>query len=214
MVGPWQNVLVSWESSPTGPGACCPRSALGTAISSAQTQARRVAVEAARRARITVTSVEDLEDLNEVADLYNSVWAGSTSMPATFLRALAYSGNYISAAYAKDGMVGALVGFLGGHGKKSALHSHILAVLPELQSRGIGYALKLHQRKWALKQGSKTVTWTFDPLVSRNAYLNLNKLGAEGREYLVNFYGVLEDSITSEARATACLRYGRWQASG
>lgn len=171
--------------------------ALRTAISSAQIQARRVAADAARRARITITNVEDLEELNEVAKLFDSIWAGSSYMPANFLRALAHAGNHISAAYSEDGMVAALVGFLGMYGKELALHSHMLAVLPELQTQGIGYALKLHQREWALGREIKVVTWTFDPLVSRNAYLNLNRLGAEGNEYLVNFYGVMEDSINS-----------------
>jgi predicted GNAT superfamily acetyltransferase len=173
------------------------KTALGTAISTAQIQARRVAADAARRARITVTNVEDLGELNEVANLFNSVWGGSSYMPVNFLRALAHAGNHVSAAYSEDGMVGALVGFLGIYRKEPALHSHMLAVLPELQSQGIAYALKLHQREWALGQEITVVTWTFDPLVSRNAYLNLNKLGAEGREYLVNFYGIMEDSINS-----------------
>ncbi len=164
-------------------------------IASAQIHARRVAANAARAAQITVSAIGGLEDLTEVARLFDLVWSGGSYMPANFLRALAHSSNYVGAAYAEGRMVGALVGFRGMYQERPALHSHMLAVLPELRSRRIGYALKLHQRQWALEREIETVTWTFDPLVSRNAYLNLTKLGAEGREYLTNFYGRMEDSI-------------------
>jgi predicted GNAT superfamily acetyltransferase len=75
------------------------------------------------------------------------------------------------------------------------MHSHIAGVAPELSGRGVGYALKLHQRAWALDRGVRTITWTFDPLVGRNAYFNLVKLGAVAAEYLPDFYGGMDDGI-------------------
>ncbi len=69
------------------------------------------------------------------------------------------------------------------------LHSHMAAVLPQAADRGIGTALKLHQRAWALRHEIDRIVWTFDPLVRRNARLNLTKLGGVGVEYLVDFYG-------------------------
>jgi predicted GNAT superfamily acetyltransferase len=146
---------------------------------------------------VTVANVDESPGLTEVAHLFDSVWAGASYMPATFLRALAHSGNYVAAAHSENAPVGALVGFLGTHGKGVALHSHMLAVLPDLQNRSIGYALKLHQRAWALERGIETITWTFDPLIGRNAYFNVSRLGAEVCQYLVNFYGVMADSINA-----------------
>jgi predicted GNAT superfamily acetyltransferase len=61
--------------------------------------------------------------------------------------------------------------------------------------RSVGFALKLHQRAWAISRGLSSIAWTFDPLVSRNAYFNLTKLGATPTEYLPNFYGGMHDGI-------------------
>jgi predicted GNAT superfamily acetyltransferase len=93
-------------------------------------------------------------------------------------------------------MVGGLVGWLGGSpAHELHLHSHILGVVAGSQVRGLGFELKQHQRRWCLGRGVKVVEWTTDPLVRRNAYFNLYKLGAEAREYLVNFYGVMADGL-------------------
>jgi predicted GNAT superfamily acetyltransferase len=64
-----------------------------------------------------------------------------------------------------------------------------------VRKRNVGYALKLHQRAWALERGIREIRWTYDPLVRRNAHFNLNKLGAEAAEYLPNFYGPIDDAI-------------------
>jgi predicted GNAT superfamily acetyltransferase len=65
------------------------------------------------------------------------------------------------------------------------------------EGRRLGFDLKQHQRLWCLERGVKVMEWTFDPLVRRNAYFNFNKLGAEAREYLVNFYGEMTDGINA-----------------
>jgi predicted GNAT superfamily acetyltransferase len=75
------------------------------------------------------------------------------------------------------------------------MHSHVAGVAEAVRGRSVGFALKLHQRAWAIQQGIRTVTWTFDPLVRRNAYFNIVKLGARAREYLVDFYGDMDDAI-------------------
>jgi predicted GNAT superfamily acetyltransferase len=75
------------------------------------------------------------------------------------------------------------------------LHSNISGVVD--QGRGVGLALKLHQRAWALHRAITTITWTFDPLVRRNAWFNLVKLGATGVEYLPDFYGPMTDGVNS-----------------
>src|SRR5262249_19079167 len=75
--------------------------------------------------------------------------------------------------------------------------SHITGVDRTGQSAGVGYALKQHQRAWALARGIPAVRWTYDPLVRRNAYFNLHKLGAAAREYLPDFYGAMDDGTNT-----------------
>ncbi len=58
--------------------------------------------------------------------------------------------------------------------------------------------MKLHQRAWAIARGIPVIEWTFDPLVARNAYFNIRKLGAMPVEYLPNFYGIMGDGINGE----------------
>jgi predicted GNAT superfamily acetyltransferase len=91
-------------------------------------------------------------------------------------------------------MVGAAAAFLASH-PTPGLHSHVTAVTPAARGRGVGYAIKTHQRAWAAEHGLQTVTWTFDPLVRRNAWFNIGKLGAGIAEYLVDFYGRMDDGI-------------------
>jgi len=93
-------------------------------------------------------------------------------------------------------MVGASAGFFTAP-PELALHSHITGVAPGHDHRGVGFALKVHQRAWALARGLATVTWTFDPLVARNAWFNLAKLGATPTGYLEDFYGPMTDAINA-----------------
>ena len=88
------------------------------------------------------------------------------------------------------------VGFLGLHPSYS-LHSHAAGVTAAGTGRGIGFALKQDQRAWALERGIGTVTWTYDPLVRRNAFFNLTRLGARPVEYVVDFYGEMTDAINT-----------------
>src|SRR6266511_29818 len=94
---------------------------------------------------------------------------------------------------AGDRLVGAAVAFFGA----DHLHSHITGVDRTAQAKGVGFALKQHQRGWALRRGLNRVCWTFDPLVRRNAHFNLHKLGATATAYLPDFYGALKDGINT-----------------
>jgi predicted GNAT superfamily acetyltransferase len=91
-------------------------------------------------------------------------------------------------------MVGASVAFFAAPAARS-MHSHITGVLPGQQSQGLGRLLKQHQREWALAREVGHITWTFDPLVARNAHFNLRTLGTRVTEYLVNHYGAMDDGI-------------------
>jgi predicted GNAT superfamily acetyltransferase len=145
---------------------------------------------------LTIAELHGLDEHRAAADLLCRVWGAASPdqvANASLLRALAHSGNYVVGAFRAGGLVGVAVAFLGtGH-----LHSHITGVDRSGQGAGVGYALKQHQRAWALARAIPAVHWTYDPLVRRNAYFNLHKLGAAAREYLPDFYGPMDDGINS-----------------
>lgn len=156
--------------------------------------------KAKARAGVDIADLTELPELQEAEQIYASLWTkdGDRSiMPVEILRVFAHTGNYVVGAYADNQMVGALAGLLGQKNGQTYLHSHILGVLAGWQGRSLGFVLKQHQRAWCLARGLTTVTWTFDPLVSRNAYFNLTKLGADAAEYLPNFYGHMTDEINA-----------------
>jgi predicted GNAT superfamily acetyltransferase len=128
------------------------------------------------------------------------VWRPAEGQPppmtVELLRALSHAGSYVVGAYAGTRMVGASAGFFTAP-PEPGLHSHITGVAPQGQHQGIGFALKVHQRAWALARGVATVVWTFDPLVARNAWFNLAKLGAAPTAYLEDFYGPMTDAINA-----------------
>ncbi len=143
---------------------------------------------------LDVRELHTMEDLDTISRLYAEIWGTAADSPpvsAEVMRALSHAGNYVAGAYEQGHLVGASVGFYGDP-VGTTLHSHITGAS---QGRGIGLALKLHQRRWALDRGLKRITWTYDPLIRRNAYFNLVKLGARPEEYLRSFYGAMDDAI-------------------
>jgi predicted GNAT superfamily acetyltransferase len=155
---------------------------------------------AARAAGVRVRELTIQDELSAVYRMYNEIWRPDpTNPPVTseLLRALSKAGNYISGAFDGDELVGACVGFFGAPAS-NALHSHIAGVSGAARGRNVGFALKLHQRAWSMLRGVAVVSWTFDPLVRRNAYFNLVKLAATADEYLTNFYGFMHDEINGD----------------
>jgi len=141
-----------------------------------------------------------MPQMHELAELLATIWGrpGEPPLDSSTLQALSHSGNYVVAAYSENRMVGGLIGWLGGRPPDDLhLHSHILGVLRDTEARGVGFGLKQHQRTWCMDRGVTSIEWTFDPLVRRNAYFNLVKLGADAVEYLVNFYGPMDDGINT-----------------
>ena len=166
---------------------------------------------AAERAGLLLREIEDMGALAEVQQLFEAVWnVGPEGTPVTadLLRALAKSGNPVFAAYSDGALVGACFGFCSPP-QNGNMHSHIAGVSPSARSRGVGLALKLRQRAWALNQGMRTMSWTFDPLIRRNAVFNLVKLGAEVVEYLPDFYGPMDDDVNRGDATDRVLL--RWQ---
>ncbi|WP_375385345.1 GNAT family N-acetyltransferase [uncultured Microbacterium sp.] len=144
---------------------------------------------------IAIRPLASVTEVFEASALLAEVWGGDRSgMPANLLRALAHSGNYAVGLYDGARMVGASVAFFAAPAARS-MHSHITGVLPALQDQGLGRVLKQHQREWALARDVGHITWTFDPLVARNAHFNLRVLGARVTEYLVDQYGPMDDGV-------------------
>lgn len=170
-----------------------------TATPSAVDEAARAADVAASASGVTIRELADIADLQAIVDLFASIWGRTATPPMSLelMRAFAKAGNYVAGAFDGDRLVGACVGFFHAPGE-DALHSHIAGVASGLGGRHIGFALKLHQRSWALRRGVSEIAWTFDPLVARNAHFNLTKLGARPAEYLPNFYGPMLDTINGD----------------
>jgi len=163
-------------------------------------RAREQADAAAARAGIEIDFVSEPADIREVSALFDEVWGTdpeSAILPVGVLRALLHAGNYGAAARREGELVGGVVGFLGRDDWGPYLHSHILGVPTRKQGGKVGFALKLHQRAWSLAAGLAKVTWTFDPLVRRNAFFNFQKLGASAGHYYENFYGAMSDEINA-----------------
>jgi predicted GNAT superfamily acetyltransferase len=173
--------------------------------------ATRDGLAAAASAGVEVRELQELADLDDVYRLYNSIWRPDPKNPPVtteLLRALTKAGNYVGGAYDRDTLIGACVGFFGAPAEVT-MHSHVAGVSSAARGRNVGFALKLHQRAWALARGVTAISWTFDPLIRRNAYFNLTKLAANPTEYLTNFYGPMADSINNNDDSDRLLI--RWQ---
>jgi len=166
---------------------------------------------AARRAGVRVRELTDLADLRAAYELYAGIWRPDPLNPPVttdLLRAFVKAENYVAGAFDGNDLVGACVAFFSAPAD-GALHSHIAGVSASARGRNVGFALKLHQRAWALAHGLSTIMWTFDPLVARNAHFNLNKLAARCTEYLPNFYGSMYDGINGTDESDRV--FVRWQ---
>jgi predicted GNAT superfamily acetyltransferase len=140
----------------------------------------------------------DVRELTTAAELHAAsallarIWRPTDPMPYEMLRIIRHIGGYVGGAFEAATLIGACAAFPTAAG---GLHSHITgATVP---GRGVGLAIKLHQRAWALDRGITNISWTFDPLVRRNAYFNLTKLAARAEEYLEDFYGEMPDELNA-----------------
>jgi len=154
-----------------------------------------------------IRPLRTLDEFHAAEELQRTAW-GSTDLditPMHVLITLAKNGGVVLGAFAGDQLIGCVFGFLGtgehrfGPEAPAAVKlkhcSHQMGILPDWQNRGVGYALKLAQREAVLNQGLRLITWTYDPLESKNARLNISKLGAVCNTYLRNVYGELRDEL-------------------
>ena len=142
-----------------------------------------------------LTSLPD-QDLGRM--IFDKTWAmdAGTEITPNLLQAMIHSGAYLSGAFVDGECVGAAFAFPATTGGLH-LHSHMTAVLDIFRDKGIGHALKVDQYKWAKQNNYKEITWTFDPLVARNAKLNVLKLGVDISAYYPNFYGDMPDELNA-----------------
>ena len=116
-------------------------------------------------------------------------WPDRDLPPITDLVATAHVGGVVAGAFEGREMLGFVTGLPRLGLGEPCLHSHMLAVVPEAQGRGLSVRLKLFQRRFCLDHGIRLVTWTYDPLLVKNAALNLNRLRARATLYVRDFYG-------------------------
>ncbi|WP_051941273.1 GNAT family N-acetyltransferase [Phaeacidiphilus oryzae] len=161
---------------------------------------------------LRITDLRRREELEALGALLDRIWGSPAPLvPFAVLRALAQCGGMVLGARDGNGrLVGGALGFRSPD--RPALHSHIVGVDPARQGTGIGRAIKQHQRRWCLDRGITAMTWTFDPLVHRNAVFNIDRLGAAGVGYLPDYYGEMPDSRNSGLPSDRVLVH--WELSG
>ena len=147
---------------------------------------------------IQVRELDNLQDQDFGRNIFDVTWSmdAGTEITPNLLQAMVHSGSYLSGAFIDNKIVGAAFAFPATNGGLH-LHSHMTAVLPEFRDKGVGYALKIDQWNWAKKKNYSHLSWTFDPLVRRNAKLNIAKLGVDISAYHPNFYGDMPDALNA-----------------
>lgn len=150
-----------------------------------------------------IHQLETPESLQGIDDLQEEIWPGSQGeiVPFHMLLAAIHNGGLVLGAFSENRMIGMLFGFPGMfsyNGEMKMKHcSHMLGVHPDWRDSGLGFTLKLAQRQFVISQGLNLITWTYDPLLSRNAYLNISKLGAVCDTYLRSEYGRMKDGLNA-----------------
>jgi len=156
-------------------------------------------------ADVTIRRVATLSEYEECVAIERETWGGqfTESVPATILRISQEVGGVTAAAFDEnERMLGFVFGITGVRDGELAHWSDLLAVRAAARDMGLGKRLKAYQRELLLEIGVHRMYWTYDPLVARNAYLNLERLGARVNEYRTNFYGDDTGSVIHAALGT------------
>jgi len=149
---------------------------------------------------VVIRRLKTIEEFRAAEDAQRVIWGMTDDtevVPVHLLVTADKNGGLVLGAFDQQGaMVGMLFGFLGRTADGRLKHcSHMMGVHPDWRRHGLAFALKRAQRDHVLCQGLDLITWTYDPLQSINARLNLGKLGAVCRTYLRNIYGEMQDSL-------------------
>lgn len=151
----------------------------------------------------TIKLIETPEEMTAIEALQREVWPGSETdvVPAHVLITAIHNGGLVLGAYHSEKLVGFVFGFPGlestPDGPRAKHCSHMMGILPGHRDAGIGFALKRAQWQMVRHQGLDHITWTYDPLLSRNAYLNITKLGAVCNTYRRSEYGDMRDGLNA-----------------
>lgn len=152
---------------------------------------------------VLIQNIRETQHFYACEEVQRRAWGmdDTSVVPAHLLITAQKNGGLVLGAFNEQGeMTGFLFGFLGAPesgaqdrrvAERVKHCSHMMGILPEYQGKGIGYLLKLRQREHVLSQGLELVTWTYDPLESLNANLNVRKLGVVCDTYLADVYGQL-----------------------
>jgi chorismate synthase len=137
------------------------------------------------------------EEFRNAEELQREAWGLVEEPPtsSTIQRAIQDNGGLVLGAFADIYLAGLTIGFLGWDGTQLYHYSHMNAVRPQYQNHHVGFRLKAFQREEVLKQGLALARWTFDPLQSRNARLNVRLLGARPDQYYVHYYGTMGSEL-------------------
>ncbi len=148
-------------------------------------------------ASVLVRNCHRLDEMQACVHLQKTVWGFSDAelVPLRLFVVAQKVGGQVIGAFAGDKMVGFALAIPGYRNRKPYLHSHMLAVSEQLRNAGVGRRIKLFQREDALEKGVDLIEWTFDPLEIKNAYLNIEKLGAVARRYIPNQYGITSSPL-------------------
>jgi predicted GNAT superfamily acetyltransferase len=148
---------------------------------------------------VLIRELISISDQNLGLDLFDAIWpipGGGREIPENLMQAFVHNGSYFVGAFSGNEILGATFGFIGINGG-THLHSHMSAVVPSSRDLGIGALMKNHQYNWALERKIPFISWTFDPLVKRNARFNISKLGVEISDYFQDFYGPMTDLVNA-----------------
>lgn len=141
--------------------------------------------------------------MTSVEELQRAVWPGSETdvVPAHMLITATHNGGLVIGAFVEDQIIGFVFGFPGiefiPDGPRPKHCSHMMGIHPNHRDSGVGFALKRAQWQMVRHQGLDHITWTYDPLLSRNAYLNIAKLGAVCNIYRRSEYGDMRDGLNA-----------------
>jgi predicted GNAT superfamily acetyltransferase len=146
---------------------------------------------------VIVRTCQGLDELRACVALQKEVWNFSDAdlVPLRMFVVAEKVGGQVVGAFSGSELVGFALAVPGIHEATPYLHSHMLAVREEFQNLGLGRRLKLFQREEALGRGLSLMEWTFDPLEIKNAYFNIERLGAIARRYAVNQYGITSSPL-------------------
>ncbi|MAT99006.1 MAG: hypothetical protein CL608_17820 [Anaerolineaceae bacterium] len=146
--------------------------------------------------KIEIKPITDATGCTAVEQLQLDAWQMDDNLevvPGHMLLTFHKNGGVLLGAYAGERLVGFVAGFVGLMGNGRIKHaSHMMGIHPEFQGQGMGTRLKLAQRQAVQQQGLDLITWTYDPLETANARLNIHKLGAVCSTYIPNLYGEIE----------------------